>query len=701
MAMTRPTTASRRDRSLRLIYSAIGLLATAMIVVVVNVLAARVSIRLDVTSTGSLRPAARTVAVVGALPEQAEVVLAANLTSSGRDRQAISRVLDMLDEMDHLSPSLRTTIIDTGTAEGLSQYEHLVARLASERSSETESAIRATDDALDALQSFGEHFEPWASAVQQLADDVATEPGGVNPWKSELLQRASQMRVSAGQVPQVVDLAHQSLDQLIGSTPVPDVRSARRQITTAFDILAQLLSAEIEDLHTKRDDQRLSPEGQARIDRLIQAMQGALDSSSARMERFRNQPLPVLSRVATALGTGEAAIVIGSGPEALSAIGIDDLIPPTAPGAARIDAGRRAESLITDALASVEGSATPVTIVLMHASTNRVLGDGGIMSELVRSSSLRNTTWVEWPISIEPEQPSAVTLAKSRGPVVYVVIGLSMTSSGAAERAAQMGAAVRSLLDQGAPVLLNLSPSTLPAIGEPDPIAETLAGFGLRADTGRPTLVEHIAGDRREVDWEQLIIPEGGQNPVAEVIKGLPVRLTWPIVIEREKDIGQAWPLIGSSESGMWSEAEWVGYWLTRESLRRQITDPPKPGGPGDGQVDNPVFAWAAERAGDGLPQRLIVVGSHLWMFDTIAHRRTTVDGRVVETSPGNTELFNASIDWLAGREDQIARGAEAESFPIVQPMSQRRLMAARWFFIGGLPLLVLVAGAIVRLLTG
>ena len=699
--MTQLTTASRIDRSKRLLYSAIGLLAMAMIVAVVNVLAGKVHVRLDVTSTGALKPSPRTVAVVGSLPEQTEVVLAANLASGDRDRRSVSRVLDMLDEMDHLSPNLRTTVINTGTSDGVMQYEQLVARLAAERSSETDSAIAETNHAMQTLTTFGQSLERWADQVQQLADDVAPGPSGTNPWTSELMQQASQMRVSAGQVPQVVDLAEQSLEQMIGSTPVPDIRSARRSITTAFDILSRLLSNEINDLETRRDDERLSPEGRARIDRLIREMQSNLDSAKATMESFRNLPLPVLSRVATALGTGEAAIVIGSGPEALGAIGIDDLIPQTAPGVAKIDAGRRAESLITDALASVEGTATKVTVVLTHASSTRVLGDGGILAELVRSSSLRNTTWLEWPMALESDPPSAVTLAHSRGPVVYVVIGLSMTSSGAAERATRMGAILQKLLDEGDSVLLNLSPSTLPAIGEPDPIAEPLARFGLVADTGRPTLVEHIAGHRREVDWEQLIIPGGGKHPAAAVVKGVPVRLTWPIVIERSEPIGQAWPLIRSNESGMWREAEWVGYWLTRESLRKQITDPPTPGDPGDGEVSEPVFAWAAERQLNDEPQRLVVVGSHLWMFDTIAHRRTTIDGRLVETSPGNTELFNALIDWLAGRESLIARGSEAQSFPIVQPMSDRRLSATRWFFIGGLPLLVLLIGAIVRLLTG
>jgi hypothetical protein len=96
--------------------------------------------------------------------------------------------------------------------------------------------------------------------------------------------------------------------------------------------------------------------------------------------------------------------------------------------------------------------------------------------------------------------------------------------------------------------------------------------------------------------------------------------------------------------------------------------------------------------------QRLLVVGSNGWFVDPIVAPRRVVDGMMIAEAPGNLELLEAGVWWLAGREDRILRSATAESVPLVPNLSAGAMSALRWGLIGGLPLGVLLLGAIVLL---
>lgn len=689
------------NRSTRVLITAIGLLVVAFIVIALNILSARFSARFDVTRTGALKPSDQTRAVLASLSGESEVILAANLVAQGRDRAAMSRVLDMIDELDKSSANVRTTTINTGTPAGVEQYQALIDRLSSERLEETQASVDVARSAMGALERLAQQMQSWAEPVQALSKEHSPDRTGESPWTGELNQQASYLRVSAGQVEQVGQLVEQNLGQTLGETAVPNVSAARDLISEAHGALTQIVTSQLEDLLIRAQDQNLSAEGRVSANALALAMQTALDESSIVVDAFASSPLPVLSRVAAALASAEAVLVIGPTGEDITAIRIDDLIPPAAPGQARIDAGRRAETLIGSALAVTSGGTPETTVVLIHGTDTRILGNQSQMSKLLDAMALRGIRWIEWPVSLSPERPAEVALAANEPGTVYVVVGMSMTTSGGPERAIRVGAVLNELIESGENVLVSLSPSTMQGMGEDDPMATPLEAFGLAADTGRPTLLDRPIGDRRFVEWEQQIVPAESGHPLSDVIEGLTTRLTWPIAIDRASDIGSAWPLLRTSDENVWREAEWAGYWIERDTNRHNIANPPAPGGPRDGEVDDGAFGWAVQRDNNGGPQRAVVIGSHLWLFDFVARRTTQVGGSVVETSPGNTELALSAVQWLAGRDSTIARSAESESFPIIQPLSEARLSAARWFFMGGLPLLVLIVGAVVRLFGG
>lgn len=694
-------TQTQPSKANRIAITAIGLAATLLIVIAVNMLAHRFAARFDVTSTGALKPSDRTYSILGSLEGESEIVLAANLIDPSRDRAALSRVLDMLDEIDKASDNVRATVINTGTADGIDQYQALIDRLSAERSDETQAAVDLTTSAQASLERLGTQMMTWADPVQNLAQEHEPDRTGVSPWTNELRQRASQLRVRAGEIDQVSAYVQQSLGQMLGTTPVPNVGEARNVIQQAHGVITSVVQEQLEDLLRRAQDPKISAAGRTSATNLARQMQTALDEAAIVIDVIKTSPLPVLSRVAQALASGEAAIIIGADGQSLSAISIDDLAPPAQPGVARIDAGRRAESLLGSALAATSQSIPVTTAVLIHGTDARILTERGALDQLLESMAIRNVRWIEWPVSLSPEKPAEVALLADDPNTMYVVVGMSMSSQGAAERAIRTGAVLDDLIESGKNVLVCLSPSTMPGEGAPDPMSEPLKAFGLDADTGRPTLVDKPIGDRRFVEWEQLILPGETGSPLAEVVKGMPTRLTWPIAIERTEDVGTAWPLIRSQADNIWREAEWFGYWLERDVNRPNVANPPAPGGSRDGEVGQGAFAWAVERPTETGTQRVVVVGSHLWLFDMVARRTASIDGKVGETSQGNTEFAHAIVSWLTYQDDMIARSAEAESFPIVQPMDPARLSAARWFFIGGLPLLVLILGAVVRLIGG
>jgi hypothetical protein len=113
------------------------------------------------------------------------------------------------------------------------------------------------------------------------------------------------------------------------------------------------------------------------------------------------------------------------------------------------------------------------------------------------------------------------------------------------------------------------------------------------------------------------------------------------------------------------------------------------------------TLAAAVERANAGSKQRVVVVGSSGWFFDTITQAAASVDGRVVAQFPGNMELFDASVLWLTGGDELIAQSPQADAVPLVGAIDPQRLLVLRLLLILGVPLAVLALGVAHRVVFG
>ncbi len=74
-------------------------------------------------------------------------------------------------------------------------------------------------------------------------------------------------------------------------------------------------------------------------------------------------------------------------------------------------------------------------------------------------------------------------------------------------------------------------------------------------------------------------------------------------------------------------------------------------------------------------------------------------DGRLVPANPGNLELFEASVYWLAGQDNLISQSPSARVASMVAPIDATRLIRLQYVLVLGLPLGVLALGGIYLLM--
>lgn len=652
--------------------------------------------RFDVTSTGDLKLAPRTNAVLADAPPGTEVVLATRLSAPGRDPSSVRRVRDILEEIQRRHGGLAVTIIDTGAADGQSRFGGLVARLLTRDAGTVAAARQRFTEAFDATGLAGEAMIRTASAL-----DAAR--GAADPDLAERLAlHASRLRAAADQIPAMTAAGATMLDRRLAEQAAPDLPAARRLLTESLTALRTVVQTAATDLSQRSE--AAQDEARARLSPARSTLSTLDETLASLLAAVEAAVLPASVRALGALEQSEALLILGSA--GVQAVRIDDVFTPAAPGAPTPDVGRRVETLVTNAVALMAGRPSPM-VVVTHASPRRILQGDGLFDALRSRSTLRGADWIEWPILLSPEEPAATAAARADGrPVVFVVIGVDASGAQGAQRVERTAAVVSSLLDRGEPVLLNLAPSTLPGLGEADPLAEVLGPLGLRADTGRPVLRAFRRGEDRLVAWEHSLLqpsgsPEGDASPLSAAIAGVPLLLPWPSVIERADGAdrtARAKPILRLDPQDAWREGEWLGYWVTEAASRPLLTRKPEPGGTRDAALGEGAVAWSVQRDSGA---RAVVVGSHLWLFDQAADRPAVVDGRIVQTSPGNAELFLGAVDWLAGEDRAILPAAAAASTPIVQPIEPERLRLLRWLVMAGLPIGVLALGVCVRVLRG
>lgn len=713
--------------------------ALTAVVVLAMMLAARFSLRADLTATGEHRLSERTMRALQDLQSGVTVVVAAEIGQVPRENA--QRLRDVLDALGHASPKVRVRLLDTASGGGQGQFDAVLNQLREEDAGVIAEHVAATQAAVAELRGIAGKVNELAGALGGFRDRlgaVAQAMGGASVTEVERLKQvwdgqAAQLRVLADSTEKAAREAEGLLGQRMTAIDVPRVDDAVRAIRTAADEVT-LAAATTAEAITSRGMRLLSGPGISQAIAASPEMAAArtsggeaeaataairdraarLNAALAKMGTLR------VARVASAISRNRAALMIASPTSdgekpgeaiaeraSVSAVDVDQLLGLVADrsgqavGATAVDRGRM-EDLLAAGLAAF-GSGQRALVVFTHAETGKLEPAYAPVRRLVERLALRGIDVAEWRVA-GGEKPAAIAEAERSGrPVVYVTLSPEVRGSESAVAMGKLAEVIRDLIKDRKPLLLSVNPSSLPTTGSEDPLTAFLKPLGLEADSGRVLLREVRTAGGRVVETELAVVDPGTNHPVAGAVAGIKTRLVWPIpltVAAAGEQGTKVTPVITvPAGPGLWAESEWQAYRAARGNPSQAA--PPRADSPRD-QAGGPgpwLLAAAVEQS--EASGRVLVVGSNGWYLDPIAEQTVDVNGRLVQDNPGNAELFLAGVQWLSGQEARIASGGESRSVARIPALSDGQLSALRWGLGGLLPVLVLLAGAAWRMFRG
>ncbi len=707
-----------------------GVLATVTLgcaivgTVLLNAVATRYAMRVDVTSTRDQLLSPRTSLVMERMQAPYRIVVAADMATA--DRGARKRLEGILSEMRRASLSFSATTIDTGSARGMEDYRALLKDLVTR----DQAVITAHGEVVESGRTAARGLATWLneSASPGLSAVEQAIPGLDEPsqrFRQSIQQSAARSRLLSRSLSEAAGRAADALRRQLGDLPLPATDAAATELIEAFEPAVAWMTQAADELETYSKQRATDGPSAEQARELVGPMRARRDQAAITLDALRRLSRPDILRIADVLEKGQAALIIGPPEVGIGALDLATILPPPSatalPGAAG-DQSRRVEEVLGTALATLMSPTRPV-LVIVHAEPRPFFDSVQIFTALSQRLRSRGIDVVEWACLVEPEPPGLASLnPKGDRPVVYATLSPDSSTSSrvdgeptGAQRAQRLGEVLARLADAGNALLISINPSLLPTYGQTDPTVAVLERFGLAAESGRPLLRGTTTPRGQIVETELTVIAPDGTHPIQAGIRGLTTLVPWPVTLYERAPDGNAratvTPLltIPASES-LWLESQWLRLWRTPRDQRALVPDPPtfdegQDGRWPDGKPGSTrpwIIAAAAERAELNKPvQRLVAVGSNSWNIDQITQRGLSVDGRVVPANPGNMELMEASVLWLAGEGSLIAQSPEAVSVPVVGNITEAQGRTLRLSLILGLPLLMLLLGIAYRVVRG
>lgn len=738
----KPVSGSRTAAERRTRYAAttIVLLAAATVIgLFVIVLADRVPWQLDLTTTRQHSLSPRTATIVERVDAPIEIIVSADIDSL--PPATLEAVVDLLEAFDRRSPLISYQAISTRSPDAPRLLGEAVERFAQSHESAVTRHREAAAFAVEQSEPLAAEFEALSRQLSDLALRLADRASAAEA----LRDAAAQSEVYADEHRRIREGIADAARVSILGVEFPQADALRDTLGPALSIggswsrdVVQAMQSIEQRTADLPDLDNLPREIRSRADAISTAAAAIFD----RLDRL--EPLEPLL-IARLLSSQQAVVLLSE--RGASAIDFNTLFDASqrageqaAERAATFELRFRGEEALGNALAAVADRSAPI-VVLVHGELDRLLAPGGRPTQAgmrlawwYQRLALRRIDVLEWPVALEQSQPSTANLmARGPRPIIYVMLeaptrlGLDSNAptramAERANRIGRLGDTLTTLVDEGANILVSLEPSEMPAVGEPDPIAAALEPLGITARVGNAIVTRVSHPTQVVIDlYQRLRSPVPG-HPIAEALQGILTvfHFAMPLEIaETLPDGVNAWPLYRIDDPGetVWAEANWR---ILRYANRAQPFSP-IPGGPsppapaGRGDLDEGPWTVAAaiersarvistdqaDAAGRRDNQRLVVVAAPAWFDDSTTVMRQQVDGRAISAFPGNTELFDASLYWLAHRDELIAPGARRAEVSRIAPLTPNQVTGLRWGLIVGLPLLILLLGVVYRLVRG
>jgi hypothetical protein len=708
----------------------VTLLAVTASVVIANMVGDRFATRIDVTHAGNQRLAPRTQRLLDHLSQTYRVVVAADMKAL--DLRSRERAKDVLTEMHRSSSKLEFQFLDTGVVTGLDQFKKLVRDLASRDANlikEQQTAIELAGGGALALSAYlNDTLSP---ALLEIENGISpgTQAGQTN--RAYFEQAAAGARLLAKDLTGANNKASDELKSKLDDIAIPATDKAAAALMGILSPAVDQMDDLAKQLKRFADSEVSAGPARDLARPLVPAVEQRRDQAAVVLESLRKLKRLDLLRIIDALRSANAAIVIGPPDVGLAAIDLESLMPSAAwleaTGTGKADLHRRAEELIATSISALVNPIRPI-VVVVHAEPHAFFDHPEVfkqtISQLAQNLQFRGVDMIEWAVVSQNEPPRLKLLnPDGKRPVVYVGLPTDSSTStntpgalSGVQRAAKLGEVLNALSQGGKNILLSVSPSVLPTYGQPDPLTPVLTRFGLAADSGRPLLTERTLPAGRAVAPDHLVLPEESTGLMGGAVRGLPMLMPWPVALFEKPQDGKVRLTtthlysLPAGES-TWAESQWLRLWQVPENQRTLIGELPVfdkdrdgrwPEGRPSGKEQSWLLAAAVERSEVGSqPQRLVAVGANWWFFDRYTQPQVSVEGRTGSANPGNCELFESAVYWLAGQDELIAQSPSAQAFAIVQPMETKVLSGLRITTIFGLPAAVLLLGLLYRLVRG
>ncbi len=668
-------------------------------IVFLNVIVSRSPVRIDATATGEHELSPRTQQLLKNLPADFSVLIWANFNQV--DTVAKQNVVDVVTQFRRNTQRVLISTADLSTPDGQEVFRTVLTDLAERdkvgiitHGQQVQAVIKSTYD-------FAKILDETAPGQLEALSQTLSDPN----IRKAVSSRAQAVRAASKEFIKIAAAANTLL-----STDAANTDSASRVLRDGLSASLLQFSTFVKEISKLADG---SPDAAvtARANELVQTVGTARDALAAEFDKLAKTPRPAIARVAEAIKSPRGVLVIGPSDLGLVALDFDELF---ASSGGKADNRRQTEDLLATALISLSVPNKPI-VVLTHAESEPLLTSGSrLFDELVAHLGRRGIDVVEYSAAIQPSPPTPAELDPTRTrPIVFLVLAPDSSSSArsptdqpGAQRAQVLGQALSALSASGASICLSVNPSILPLSQQQDPVTTFALDFGLRVDSGRPIVQLKGAAGKQFADFDFVLQPLDSDHVISRAIKGLPTFLGFAVPFEPVKPTDGSEVKITDLYSiapadTTWAEHEWIGVWQTAANKRSELVpstfDPAK-----DSNRGPFVVAAAVERTRpDKIVQRLVYVGSNNYFADFITQARENIDGRQISTFPGNFELLESSLLWLAHQEATIAPAPSSQAIAIIQPLTAARINLLRIGLIVGLPILILALGVLYRYIRG
>jgi hypothetical protein len=652
----------------------IYLVAFIVVAVLVNILAAKIPVRFDGTRLRQFSLSPRTQSVLDQLDQDIELTL---ITSAG---DMAPRLYDdfiaVLRRYDDASPRIAFSVIDAADATSAARFDAQIERLKTIYAEPIAEATARIDEAVRVAEGLPTSLSQGYAALAGVLREVQQASDSAQAVSDS----ANLLTNGAEGVRQALEFVRRTMDPDVGDVPIPDYDAARVVLARALQDSAQLMGAFAQHYEQLVMDQGVTPTGRGQFRTMAEQFRTVADRAAVAADRLRQiEPLEI-SEVVRDMQTSSYLMVTGARRATVTPLTALFPVDPVSGERDRF-AGEEAISTVVASLTLPE----PPMVVFLHAEQGSLFGAGTLLASASQRLSGQRIRLAEWTVAESPVPPD---LPFPDAPRVYVVLPPSDLSERGIVRLSNLTTVVSDLIAEGARVLYHVPPSTLPGAGQPDIALEVLEPLGLAADSGRMLVRRESSPMGPVIEQTMTLRSFDSDHPIALAVSGLPTTFLEVCALTIDDAPAGTAAVVAAVEpngESIWAEQDWfAGQWqdATRDAAQDDLAGP------------WPVLAAVERTAADGTDQRIVIVAARpVWFRDDLV---TQTRGNAL-ANPGNLELLDACVYWLAGLDALVKPGATATETPRIAVDAPAT--AVGWFVIVILPVAALTTGVVLGIL--